>query len=419
VKFGGGGNHGVSFEFLADRPDVNHAACDAYVAGGEIFDETSHGSPDGYMEGRWFDKNACYRLIIQQRFVMVDSCSSGALGGIANQQLFTRGGGMVYAVGGTITNYDGDFTLRYFPTARDLLSKGESWGRTLLKKYGFGARNRTIHYGDLSIAALGKKITPAFPANEIPKITTFTASATSIKPGESVNFTVNFTDPDATTSDSPAVNYEHQVEWFPAGYDSGRATPTQTLTLNGATSTTYSYTYPTPGIYVARVEVMDEWMARGWKEVTITVNNPPVANLDSATVVAGQSATIAVLANDTDADGQALTLVKVATQPLHGTTKIVGSNIIYTCKDAIWTGTETFTYQIQDTLKVTATGTISVTVVSGVRDRLIEMKTVPGTIWFASEPADAITDAPTSSTQAVHLRHDQNATLKLKPGTSN
>jgi hypothetical protein len=56
--------------------------------------------------------------------------------------------------------------------------------------------------------------------------------------------------------------------------------------------------------------------------VTVTVNAAPVALADAATTIVGVPVTISVLANDTDANGNVLT-VTAATQSPNGTASIV------------------------------------------------------------------------------------------------
>lgn len=97
--------------------------------------------------------------------------------------------------------------------------------------------------------------------------------------------------------------------------------------------------------------------------VTITVNavnDPPAAADDFATIRAGATVTIAVLANDTDpVEGSPLIISAVA-DPLHGTAAIVGTAVIYT-PAAGFLGMEQFTYTISDG-EDTATATITVIV---------------------------------------------------------
>ncbi|PKN83099.1 MAG: hypothetical protein CVU47_00390 [Chloroflexi bacterium HGW-Chloroflexi-9] len=101
--------------------------------------------------------------------------------------------------------------------------------------------------------------------------------------------------------------------------------------------------------------------ATGTVTVTITpVNDPPVAISDSVTVTKDTAQVIAVLANDTDVDGDALTVASVSL-PAHGTAVITdGTKVTYT-PAAGYLGTDAFTYVVSDGSLVSAT-TVSITV---------------------------------------------------------
>ena len=96
-------------------------------------------------------------------------------------------------------------------------------------------------------------------------------------------------------------------------------------------------------------------------EQVTSVNQPPKAVNDTATTTAGKAVTISnVLANDTDPDGNTLT-VTANTNPANGTVTRSGSSFTYTPK-AGFTGTDTFTYAVSDGKGGTATGTVTITV---------------------------------------------------------
>ncbi|HEX5121880.1 MAG TPA: Ig-like domain-containing protein [Rhodanobacteraceae bacterium] len=94
--------------------------------------------------------------------------------------------------------------------------------------------------------------------------------------------------------------------------------------------------------------------------VTPQPNRPPVAVNDTATTLVGQPVVIAVLANDSDPDGDPLTIVGVTT-PANGTVSATATNVTYT-PALRFTGTDTFTYTIDDGRGGTATATVTVTV---------------------------------------------------------
>lgn len=91
-------------------------------------------------------------------------------------------------------------------------------------------------------------------------------------------------------------------------------------------------------------------------------NRPPVAVADRVTIVCDASVTIAVLANDSDPDGDALNVTKVS-KPANGTAKATadGKRVKYEPKRR-FRGTDRFTYTISDGRGGTATATVTVTV---------------------------------------------------------
>ena len=94
----------------------------------------------------------------------------------------------------------------------------------------------------------------------------------------------------------------------------------------------------------------------------VAANVAPVANADSATTNAGTAVTIAVLANDTDANGDALTITGVA-NPIGGTATVNAGATITFQPLAGFSGTGSFTYSISDGHGGTASAPVTVTVV--------------------------------------------------------
>ena len=89
-------------------------------------------------------------------------------------------------------------------------------------------------------------------------------------------------------------------------------------------------------------------------------NRAPVAQADSYVVVSTSDTTLPVLSNDSDPDGDPLTIVSV-TQPVggNGTVKIVGPYIVFTPKNQF--RTDSFTYTISDGKGGTSTATVGLT----------------------------------------------------------
>jgi hypothetical protein len=103
------------------------------------------------------------------------------------------------------------------------------------------------------------------------------------------------------------------------------------------------------------------------KQITATFivgNTPPVAINDTATVFQNsQNNKINVLVNDYDHDFDTLTILSV-TQPLHGVSSQDGSYVYYT-PHALYTGSDSFQYNISDGHGGNAVATVVLTVILG------------------------------------------------------
>lgn len=138
-----------------------------------------------------------------------------------------------------------------------------------------------------------------------------------------------------------------------------------TVTLTNVTTGAYTYT-PYPNIsgtdtfgFRANDGTADSSVAT--VRVTIVpVNDMPVAANDAATTEEDKAITIPVLANDTDIDGDALSVVST-TQGANGTVTATGDTVRYTPK-ANFYGPDTFIYMVSDKNGGTSTGTVSITV---------------------------------------------------------
>ncbi len=101
--------------------------------------------------------------------------------------------------------------------------------------------------------------------------------------------------------------------------------------------------------------------------VTIGGNHAPTPVADTASITSGYSLNIlpsALLANDSDSDGDPLTITGVANGP-HGTVQLSGGVITYT-PTAGYVGADSFTYTVDDGHPGgSATGTVNVTVTAG------------------------------------------------------
>lgn len=97
--------------------------------------------------------------------------------------------------------------------------------------------------------------------------------------------------------------------------------------------------------------------------VTVLADAAPRAVDDTATVQAGSSVTVSVLANDSDPENGVLRITAVSA-PARGTAVITGSTIVYSAP-ADASGPVTFRYTITDPAGNTAEATVTVTVTTG------------------------------------------------------
>jgi large repetitive protein len=130
----------------------------------------------------------------------------------------------------------------------------------------------------------------------------------------------------------------------------GTITYTPRANFNGTDTITYTISDGKGGTSTATVTVTVD-----------PVNDPPVATNDTATTNEDTPVTVAVLANDTDIDGDPLTVVSATAA--NGTVVINPNGTITYTPNANFNGTDTITYQISDGKGGFSTATVTVTVV--------------------------------------------------------
>jgi hypothetical protein len=146
---------------------------------------------------------------------------------------------------------------------------------------------------------------------------------------------------------------------------SGPSHGTLTLNGNGAFSYLPNTNYNGDDNFAYRAS--DGYAVSTITTVTLNVapaNDPPVANPDTFNVQEGVATRIDVLANDTDADGETLTVVAV-TQGTSGAVSINSDNTLTYQSEAGFTGQDVFTYSATDGA-ATVVGTVTVNVTPNV-----------------------------------------------------
>lgn len=102
--------------------------------------------------------------------------------------------------------------------------------------------------------------------------------------------------------------------------------------------------------------------ATGEVEILVSRSNAaPVARDDGATTEAGTPVTLDLLANDTDPDGDPLTLVGLSV-PARGRLAVAADRRVTYTPDAGFVGQDSFTYTVRDSRGATASATATVTV---------------------------------------------------------
>ncbi len=131
--------------------------------------------------------------------------------------------------------------------------------------------------------------------------------------------------------------------------DGNQVVYTPNANFNGTDNFSYTVTDGNGGSATATVTI----------EVT-SVNDAPVANSDTVTTEQNTAVQVQVLANDTDVDGDTLTVVS-ASGASEGTVEIQNNQILYT-PNTDFLGTDSFTYDVSDGNGGTNTATVNVNI---------------------------------------------------------
>ena len=143
--------------------------------------------------------------------------------------------------------------------------------------------------------------------------------------------------------------------------------PNGTVSINLDNTLTYT---PAAGFVGEDIfaYTIDDGTDTAMSTVTVTVNavfvnTPPIAEDDTATVPEDSSIIIPVLDNDSDVDGDPLT-VSVTTNAVFGTTTVNVDNTITYTPNADYDGTDSFVYMLDDGNGGTDTALVSITITS-------------------------------------------------------
>jgi large repetitive protein len=185
-------------------------------------------------------------------------------------------------------------------------------------------------------------------------------------------------DPDGDPLTVSAVNALHGTVVI---NPDGTITYTPDANYNGPDTITYTISDGAGGFATATIAVS-----------VAPVNDVPVANPDAATTAEDTAVTVPVLANDSDLDGNPLS-VTAATAP-NGSVVINPDGTVTYTPNANFSGTDTITYTISDGQGGTATSTVTITVTSAndppvaVNDAATTPEDVPVTVPVLANDTD-------------------------------
>ncbi|MCE9614839.1 MAG: tandem-95 repeat protein [Lentisphaerae bacterium] len=151
--------------------------------------------------------------------------------------------------------------------------------------------------------------------------------------------------------------------------------------------------------------------------VTITVVDPPTALPDTATTPEDTPVIINVLANDSDPNGDVVSISAV-TAPLYGIAVIQGTNVTYTPSEDYF-GEDSFTYTASDGHSGRATAQVTVTVTAVNDPPLARNRSVRVLSGITNAITLRASDADDDPLTFAILRTPTNGTVIVGPGGSN
>ncbi|GGK84908.1 Ig-like domain-containing protein [Amphritea balenae] len=246
-------------------------------------------------------------------------------------------------------------------------SSGSFYDAALEEGYGYNDSSAGVSFNttwlDGNSAQISVNLNQQSCISNSPTLTAVSSESAWVEAGTAVTYSLILTNRDSSACASSSFNL---AAIQPSGWNSSLSH--NSLNLAPGTSTTIHLTVTSSSSAVDGFYDIVTSASKGSQTasttVTYVVSNPasntaPVANNDSASTIAGNSVSINVLSNDSDADGDSLTISSVS--GVNGSATISGSNIIFT-PSAGFNGTENFSYSISDGKGGSANASVSVSV---------------------------------------------------------
>ena len=238
---------------------------------------------------------------------------------------------------------------------------------------------------------------PCAPAN--PRVSLSPSEGQWVEPGVTVTYSVTVTNHDSATCAPASFDLSAML---PVGWSSNLADANLTLAPGASAVTTLDVTSLTSavnGFYDIRVMAVNHadaayaGSAVAAYVVSATLNQPPVSVSDDVSTAENSPVNIDVLANDSDPDGDPLT-VAAASNGSHGQVAINLDHTLTYTPNSNYYGADSFTYDISDGNGGVSTAIVRVTVTEvneppiAVDDVIGTSKGVPVTIDVLANDSD-------------------------------
>ncbi|MDP5293448.1 Ig-like domain-containing protein [Oceanimonas sp. CHS3-5] len=265
--------------------------------------------------------------------------------------------GVIVRIGEEDDHYYGSYLLDMTPDSRvggDHMDPALAVGRSFTDpESGITISTQWTDTNGAQVAVeMGTTTVQCSPAQ--PELTLSPVEGSSGAPGQSVGYRLTITNRDAAACEPVAVALDSSV---PSGWTAVIEEPTLTL-APGASATTLMMVSSSAdageGFYTVTAYGQHELsgdMAQTTSGYTVSIpitsNQPPQAMDDSAETAKKSTVTIAVLANDTDPDGDLLSITSIS-QPAHGQVNLQADGTLSYRPDRRFSGSDSFSYTVSD-----------------------------------------------------------------------